>query len=124
MKRSTHYSAGYDIPSNESYTLKPGTRHAFSTNVYTKDMMKHNQYGKIEARSSLAFKYGIIVLAGVIDADYENEVKVILFNSGDKELVVSKGDRIAQLILHEYHTFDGESTDQVKRNGGFGSTDK
>lgn len=52
-------------------------------------------YGRIAPRSGLAAKYFIDVGAGVIDSDYRGEVKVLLFNFGDTDFKVSKGDRIA-----------------------------
>ena len=56
-------------------------------------------YGRVAPRSGLAVKHCIQVGAGVIDPDYTGEVKVVLFNHGDKDFEVKKGDRIAQLVL-------------------------
>ena len=47
-------------------------------------------YGRIAPRSGLAAKYSISVLAGVIDKDYTGQVRVILFNHGDEDLVIKK----------------------------------
>jgi dUTP pyrophosphatase len=58
-------------------------------------------YGRVAPRSGLAVKHGIQVGAGVIDPDYTGEVKVVLFNHGEKDFEVKKGDRIAQLVLRE-----------------------
>ena len=44
-------------------------------------------------------KHGIEVGAGVIDQDYEGELKVVLFNHGDKDFHVNEGDRIAQIVI-------------------------
>ena len=55
--------------------------------------------GRIAPRSGLAAKYSIDTLAGVIDADYRGEVKVLLFNGSDGDFEVKQGDRVAQLIL-------------------------
>ena len=54
------------------------------------------------ARSGLAAKNSIDVGAGVIDADYRGEVKVLLFNLSDVDFEVKAGDRIAQLIIEKY----------------------
>ena len=59
-------------------------------------------YGRIAPRSGLAVKHFIDVGAGVIDADYRGEVKVLLFNFGSDSFTVEKGDRIAQLIIEKY----------------------
>ncbi|KAJ1204863.1 hypothetical protein NDU88_000301, partial [Pleurodeles waltl] len=54
--------------------------------------------GLIASRSVLAHK-GIQVLGGVIDADYQGEIKVILLNSGEFDSFIQIGDRIAQLVI-------------------------
>jgi len=66
-------------------------------------------YGRIAPRSGLAVKNFIDVGAGVIDADYRGQVKILLFNHADSDFEVKEGDRVAQLILervsfvwHEY----------------------
>ena len=64
--------------------------------------------------------------AGVIDADYRGEVKVLLFNHSDVDFEVKVGDRIAQLVLERIYTpevVEVESLDEsVRGAGGFGST--
>lgn len=55
--------------------------------------------GRIAPRSGLAAKHHIDTGAGVIDADYRGEVRVLLFNHGESEFVVAVGDRVAQLII-------------------------
>ena len=58
-------------------------------------------YGRIAPRSGLAWKKHIDVGAGVIDADYRGNVGVVLFNHGKDDLVVKRGDRVAQLVLEK-----------------------
>ena len=55
--------------------------------------------GRIAPRSGLASKHFIDTGAGVIDADYRGEVKVLLFNHSDVDFEIKEGDRIAQLVL-------------------------
>ena len=57
-----------------------------------------NTYGRIVPRSGLAPKHSLAVNAGVIDADYTREIKVILVNLGNKEYEIHKWDKIAQWI--------------------------
>jgi dUTP pyrophosphatase len=84
-------------------------------------------YGRIAPRSGLANKYGIDVLAGVIDEDYQGEIGVILLNTGDEEFHINHGDRIAQLIIEQCvlakacESF-GHSAVTDRGAGGFGST--
>jgi len=85
-------------------------------------------YGRVAPRSGLAVKHFIDVGAGVIDEDYRGPVGVVLFNFGEKEFEIKKGDRIAQLILEKIITPEVEEVadlDVTKRGeGGFGSTGK
>ncbi len=84
--------------------------------------------GQIRPRSGLALKNGITVLnsPGTIDSDYTGEVKVILINLGAEDFVVSRGMRIAQLVVAPYVQVQwDELSDPIKdnsRGGGFGST--
>ena len=83
-------------------------------------------YGRIAPRSGLAWKKHIDVGAGVIDADYRGNVGVVLFNHGEEDLQVKRGDRIAQLILEKISYADIVEVDDLdataRGDGGFGST--
>lgn len=83
-------------------------------------------YGRIAPRSGLAAKHSIDVGAGVIDADYRGEVRVLLFNHSDIDFAINEGDRIAQMIIEKYTLTDlvevQELDDTVRGAGGFGST--
>lgn len=58
-----------------------------------------NTYGRVAPRSGLAAKHSIDTGAGVIDADYRGQVKVLLFNFSDVDFKVDVGERVAQLIV-------------------------
>jgi deoxyuridine 5'-triphosphate nucleotidohydrolase len=77
-------------------------------------------------RSGLAWKHFIDTGAGVIDADYRGEVKVLLFNHEDSDFAVKQGDRVAQLIIERIATPEIVVTDDLDASergaGGFGST--
>ena len=99
--RQTPGSAGYDI-----YALNGGCVPASGKNSYVVDtgvciVMPNNYYGRIESRSSLAFKHGVTAFNGIIDSDFMREMKVLLVNNGTEPYHYKKGDRIAQLIVHE-----------------------
>ena len=85
---------------------------------------------QIRPRSGLAAKKNISVLntPGTIDSDYRGEIKVILFNHGDKEFIINNKDRIAQMILSPVHKMRLEEVDNlpdsIRGKGGFGSTGK
>lgn len=96
-EKSTGMSAGYDLRSIEDCVIKPGERSAVRTGV--KIVLPSGTYGRIASRSGLSFKHGVEVGAGVVDADYENEIMVILHNHGSLDFKVEKNHRIAQLVV-------------------------
>jgi dUTP pyrophosphatase len=82
--------------------------------------------GRIAPRSGLASKHFIDTGAGVIDADYRGQVKVLLFNHAENDFEIKEGDRIAQLVLERIFTPEvvevQELEESVRGAGGFGST--
>lgn len=126
-------AAGYDLYTTEVYSLKPGERKAFKTGIAM--AIPEGYYGRIAPRSGLALKYGIDVLAGVIDSDYRAEILVLLVNFGSEEIslpVIKDGKQtaIAQIIFEPYATVTNgfkevEELNVTQRGeGGFGSSDK
>ena len=85
---------------------------------------------QIRPRSGLAAKSSISVLntPGTIDSDYRGELKVILFNHGNKDFIVNNNDRIAQMVLTPVIKMELEEVDKlpetIRGSGGFGSTGK
>ena len=85
---------------------------------------------QIRPRSGLAAKSSISVLnaPGTIDSDYRGELKIILFNHGNKDFIVNNNDRIAQMVLTPVIKMELEEVDQlpetIRGSGGFGSTGK
>jgi len=85
---------------------------------------------QIRPRSGLAAKSSIGVLnsPGTIDSDYRGELKIILFNHGNKDFIVNNNDRVAQMVLTPVIKMELEEVDQLPETirgvGGFGSTGK
>ncbi|OJX13755.1 MAG: deoxyuridine 5'-triphosphate nucleotidohydrolase [Caedibacter sp. 37-49] len=84
---------------------------------------------QIRPRSGLAFKDGITVLnaPGTIDADYRGEIKVLLINLSNTSFRITRGMRIAQMVIARYTTITWdvcESLESATQRGvqGFGST--
>ena len=124
--QGSKHSAGYDLYSTENYVLKSSERKLFKTDISIEQ--QSGCYAQIEGRSGLAYKYGIITLGGIIDSDYSGNIGVILLNTGDQELVINQGDRIAQLIFHNHYSPDlvekSELAETARAESGFGSTGK
>lgn len=126
--RGSALAAGYDIYSSESSSVPAHGQALVSTDISI--IVPLGTYGRVAPRSGLAVKHGISTGAGVIDADYRGEVKVVLFNHSDKDFKIEKGDRIAQLVLEKIVSADIqeislEELDTTERGvGGFGSTGK
>lgn len=84
---------------------------------------------QVRPRSGLALRTGLTVLnaPGTIDADYREEVKILLINLGDQPVRIQRGDRIAQLVVAPISRVCWNEVDQLEptdRTGGFGHTDK
>lgn len=123
-KRGTKLSAGYDLVAAEDCVILSGESELVSTGIgwTVEDDSDLNKVGLIWPRSSLAVKHGIEVQAGVIDADYQDEIKVLLFANDIEPFTINKGDRIAQLIIQTFGTVSDDEFTQEARHGGFGST--
>lgn len=125
---ATPQSAGMDLLSAEdgNVNLAPGERAMIATGLAMQ--LPAGFEAQVRPRSGLAAKQGVTVLntPGTIDADYRGEVKVILINLGDKPVTLSRGDRIAQMIIAPVTQGDWREVDTLEESergaGGFGST--
>jgi dUTP pyrophosphatase len=123
-------AAGIDLMAacaeNEKITLKPLERGLVETGFALQ--IPHGYEGQVRPRSGLAVKHGITVLnaPGTIDADYRGEVKVALVNLGSEPFVITRGMRIAQLVIAPVIRVSLEETGALEETsrgtGGFGST--
>lgn len=130
-RRQTAHAAAYDIEAAEDTVVpkfQPGVK---PTLVATglKAYCQPDECYFVFNRSSGASK-GLVLAngVGIIDADYYNNpendghFRVVVFNVTDQDLLIKKGDRIAQVVFQKFLTIDGD-TATGKRKGGFGSTD-
>lgn len=124
----THNSAGMDLRAavEEDVVLKKGERKLIKTGFAI--ALPSGYEAQIRPRSGLALKHGITVLntPGTVDADYRGEVMIILANLGDEDFIVTRGMRIAQMIVAtciQVTMEEVEDLDETDRGeGGFGST--
>jgi len=106
--------------------IAPGKRAMVPTGISIE--LPEGFEAQVRPRSGLAAKNGITVLnaPGTVDSDYRGEVNVILINLGDAPFVVTRGMRIAQMILarHERAVLvESETLSETQRGaGGHGST--
>jgi dUTP pyrophosphatase len=123
-QRSTALAAGADLFCAEACTLASGERRLIPTGIAVE--IPRGYYGRVAPRSGLAVRSGIDVMAGVIDADYRGELRVLVINLGSSEVTFEAGDRIAQLIIEQAAPAAFEWSDDLdetaRAEGGFGST--
>lgn len=127
-KYMSKYAAGLDLYANVQQTqiIPAGKIKLIPTGI--KISMPEDFEAQIRPRSGLALKHGITLLntPGTIDSDYRGEIKLIMINLGEKDFEISRGDRIAQMIINkiEHVQFELVETleDSQRSSGGFGST--
>ena len=125
---ATTGAAGLDIVAavTEDLVLAPGGRSAVPTGLSMAVPAGHEV--QVRPRSGLALRHGVTVAnaPGTIDSDYRGEVKILLVNLGDADFTVSRGMRIAQIVLAPVTRADPklveELDDTARGSGGFGST--
>ncbi|MBI4116105.1 MAG: dUTP diphosphatase [Candidatus Omnitrophica bacterium] len=124
----TEGASGLDLLAavTDSIQLLPGKRVLIPTGIQI--AIPEGLEGQVRPRSGLALKEGIGILnaPGTIDSDYRGEVQVILFNAGDTAFSVTRGMRIAQLVITpvvkaQFVLVDNLSTTH-RGEGGFGHT--
>lgn len=126
---ATDGSAAVDLRAavDEPVTILPGERALIPTGIAISPETK-GVVAVVAARSGLAVKKGITLSnsIGVIDADYRGEISVGLINHGKEAFVVTRGDRIAQLmflpVLHARFLVSDELDETERGAGGFGHT--
>jgi len=124
----TEHAAGYDLYScnDEEIIVKSGEVVLVPTGIAIS--LPAGYEAQIRPRSGLAIKHqiGILNSPGTIDADYRGEIKVILFNFGKSDFVISAHTRIAQMVISRHESVDFVITDQLdetdRGSGGFGHT--
>lgn len=121
-------SAGMDMLAaiEHDIVLKPFERKAIPTGICIE--LPEGYEAQIRPRSGLALKNGLSApnSPGTIDSDYRGEVCVILINLSPQEIVISRGMKIAQMIIAEYSQATWqvveELSETVRGTGGLGST--
>jgi dUTP pyrophosphatase len=124
--RATEGSAGFDLASAEEGELAPGERRLFATGFSV--AIPPGFEIQIRPRSGLALRYGISLpnTPATIDSDYRGELKVALINLGSEPFRVSRGMRIAQMVVSRVEAAEFALVSTLsptgRGEGGFGST--
>ena len=121
-------AAGMDLRAavDETLVLPPGGRAKIPTGLVLE--IPEGFEGQVRPRSGLAFQHGVTCLntPGTIDSDYRGEVMVLLINLGDADFAVTRGMRIAQLVIANVVRLPieerAEAGETARAAGGFGST--
>lgn len=114
------------VPADAPLTIAPGARALVPTGLVI--ALPTGAEAQVRPRSGLAAKHGLTVLnaPGTIDADYRGEVQVLLINLGSDPVAITRGMRIAQLVIApvmQAAMHEVLSLDETRRGaGGFGST--
>jgi len=125
---ATPGSAGVDLMAalDEPATLEPGARTGVATGIALG--LPPGYEAQVRPRSGLAMKHGIALVnaPGTIDSDYRGEITVLLVNLGDVPFEITRGMRIAQMVIAPVVQANWQETDDLGETdrgaGGFGST--
>jgi dUTP pyrophosphatase len=117
--------AGVDLYAREDATIRAaGGRILMPTGIAIALPVGHA--GLVVPRSGLALKHGVTLVntPGIIDSGYRGELKVVMINTDPTiDYVVTRGDRIAQLLVQPIESIEWDVVDELDdfdRGGGFG----
>lgn len=125
-KYETAGAVGMDVRSTEAYCIRPGETKILPTGLYVE--IPPGYEIQVRPRSGLSSKTKLRLAnpPGTIDQDYRSDIGIIMDNTGENEIRVNIGDRIAQLVccpvaIVEWDTVE-ELSNTTRGTGGFGST--
>ena len=128
--RQSAEAAGLDLtaatPDGAPVVLAPGARALIPTGFAVE--LPPGYEGQVRPRSGLALKHGVTVLnaPGTVDSDYRGEIGVLLINLGSDAFPISRGERIAQLVVTRVERVEAVEKDELsgtyRGESGFGST--
>lgn len=123
-QRAHAEDAGLDLFTREKFRLWPNQSACIDTGVHVQ--LPAGTFGKIESKSGLNVKHGIVSCGGVIDENYTGSIVVKIYNLGDKAYDFKAGDKVAQMIIQPYWAPDMQVVDKLdetdRGDAGFGST--
>lgn len=118
--------AGLDFFAHETVLIKPGENKAIKTGIAVE--IPEGYVGLVWDKSGLSINHKLKVLGGVIDSGFRGEVIMSLINLSDKEYIMEKGHKVAQMIIQKFESVVVDEveklTDTVRGENKFGSTGK
>ncbi|MEN8710878.1 MAG: dUTP diphosphatase [Arenicellales bacterium] len=128
-EHATDGSAGVDLRAclEEALVIKPGETHLIGTGISI-HIGNPGYAAMLLPRSGLGHKHGIVLgnLVGLIDSDYQGELKVSCWNRGDTEFTIKPGERICQMVIVPVVQAEYEIVQEFdasdRGEGGFGHT--
>ena len=127
MPAKAHFDdAAYDMRSRVDITLPPHRSTLVPTGVFIELPVGYE--AQIRPRSGLALKHDLMLTnsPGTIDAGYRGEIGIIMYNAGTEDFSISRGDRIAQMVICKLPEVELVASDSLsdtgRGSGGFGST--
>ena len=127
-KKAHEDDAAFDLRSRVDAVLAPGRSVLIPTGVFME--LPAGYEAQVRPRSGLALKHDIMLTnsPGTVDAGYRGEVGVIMYNGGTGDFAVSRGDRIAQMVIAKLPEVELVTAEELSASdrgeGGFGSTGK
>ena len=125
---ATSGSAGLDLLAaiENDIEIRPGARAAVPCGIAI--ALPDGYEAQVRPRSGLALNHGITLLnaPGTVDSDYRGEIRVILINHGNEPFCITRGMKIAQMIVAKHEHVEFAETEELPASergaGGFGST--
>ncbi|HBA46099.1 hypothetical protein A2443_00460 [Candidatus Nomurabacteria bacterium RIFOXYC2_FULL_43_16] len=99
-----HGDAGMDFYSRNTVHFLPSEQKCVYTGIAIE--IPEGYVGLIWDKSSISFKFGLKVIGGVIDSGHEKEVFIFMINNSNKEVVLEKGQKVAQMIIQKFEICD------------------
>ena len=123
-KKAHDADAGYDLYCTRDTVIPARGSATFDTGVHM--AIPKGWYGKLESKSGLNVKHGVVSLGGVIDSGYTGAIVAKLYNMTDTPYEFKRGDKVVQIVFHRHESPVLELVDELddteRGDGGFGST--
>lgn len=125
MPERAHYNdAGADLRTPIAFTLKAHDSAVIDTGVAMQ--IPDGYFGKMESKSGLNIKHGIVTTGGVIDSGFRGTIIVRLFNESDTDYQFAKGDKITQIVIQPCLLSDFHQVSELdpaeRGTNGYGSS--